>query len=85
MSLQVPCDFAPTYNAGPVGLPHDFDPSEESGGSKDGIGSDLNEPYGGTTLSASNMATEHNGSITAGCALLWNALIHFWLSTRAAL
>jgi hypothetical protein len=74
--LQVPCDFAPTDNAGPVGLPQDFDPSEESGGSTDGIGGDLGEPYGGSTLSASNMATEHNGSITEGCAHLWNALAH---------
>ena len=66
--LQVPCDFAPTNNAGPVGLPQDYDPVTASGRATDGIGADQDEPWGGTTLSDSNRATERNGSVTQGCA-----------------
>ena len=63
----MPCDFAPTYNAGPVGLPQDYNPAVEAGGT-DGIGADEGEPWGGTTLSDSNRATQTNGSVTQRCA-----------------
>ena len=66
MHCQVPCDFAPTYNAGPVGLPQSYNPALESGGT-DGIGANQGEPWGGATLSDSNRATEVNGSVTQRC------------------
>ena len=50
-----------------MGLPDDFNQDAATGGTALGIGGDLSEPYGGTTLSDSNRATTYNGSITQRC------------------
>lgn len=60
---QVPCDFAPTNNAGPVGLPYNY--TEGTSGAI-GAGMDTKDPSSDppATISESNMATTRNGSIT---------------------
>ena len=62
LPLQVPCDFAPAENAGPVGWPANYTSttSGDVGTGMDSMEPDPRPPV----ISESNMATTRNGSIT---------------------